>query len=64
MTKEISMEEHKKELASYIERPIRIHKNSYEKLVEIAKKTNKPPEKVIEGFIDDMYNYLKDTGDL
>lgn len=62
--KEVEIKEHMKELASAIEIPILINRDSYEKLCEIGKRIKKLPEKVIEGFINDIYYHLKEIGEL
>ncbi|TFG12057.1 MAG: hypothetical protein EU531_10915 [Promethearchaeota archaeon] len=64
--REVNLEEHKKELKKefYIETEISIKQDSYDRLVQIAKKVNKIPQKVIEGLIEDIYNSLKSTGEI
>lgn len=64
MNREISIEEHIKELASYIGIPILINRESYKKLVEIANNLKKTNEETLEGLIDLLYDHLKEEGEI
>ena len=58
------LSKHNEELKEFIFTKIEIRRNSYEKLEQIAKILNIPPEKAIENFIGELYKYLQEEGDL
>ena len=64
MSKRISLEAHKKELIPEVFTSISIKISSYQKLAQVGKHFEKTPEQTLEGYIDDMYNYLKEDGEI